>query len=130
MDKKSKLTTEGQLKYFWTFNDGTVVTTTFLNASSSSCSNNNSCGDLSIDLNGSKGPNAVGRDIFFFGITKNGIKPLGYKGDTGRPFEQYCVHGQEGAYNGYGCTAWVIYNENMDYLHCDGLGWGKKNRCK
>ena len=21
------------------------------------------------------------------------------------------------------CTAWVIYNENLDYLHCDDLSW-------
>lgn len=130
MDKKSKLSTAGQLKRFWTFNDGTTVRTTWLQASSTNCSNNNSCGDLSIDLNGSNGPNAVGRDIFFFEITKNGIKPMGYKGTKVRPFEQWCIRGQEGAYNGYGCTAWVIYNENMDYLHCDGLGWDKKKRCR
>ena len=53
-----------------------------------------------------------------------------YKGDTSRPFDTSCVHGASGAYNGYGCTAWVIYNENMDYLHCNGLGWDKKVRCR
>ena len=31
--------------------------------------------------------------------------------------------------NGFGCTAWVLFNENMDYLKCSGLDWdGKKVR--
>ena len=28
------------------------------------------------------------------------------------------------------CTAWVYYNENMDYLHCDDLNWQTKTKCK
>ena len=129
INKKSVLS--NTLKSFWWFNDGTVIRSTWLQTNANtSCSENNKCGDLSVDLNGDKGPNAVGHDIFFFEITKNGIKPLGYKGDTSRPFDTSCVHGASGAYNGYGCTAWVIYNENMDYLHCNGLGWDKKVRCR
>ncbi len=128
MDKKSVLS--NTLKSFWALNDGIVIRSTWLQTNNTSCSENNKCGDLSVDLNGDKGPNAVGRDIFFFEITKNGIKPLGYKGDTSRPFDTSCVYGASGAYNGYGCTAWVIYNENMDYLHCNGLGWNKKIKCK
>lgn len=128
MDKKSVLS--NTLKSFWALNDGIVIRSTWLQTNNTSCSENNKCGDLSVDLNGDKGPNAVGRDIFFFEITKNGIKPLGYKGDTTRPFDTSCVYGASGAYNGYGCTAWVIYNENMDYLHCNGLGWNKKIKCK
>ena len=28
-------------------------------------------------------------------------------------------------------TAWVIYNKNMDYLHCpEKLGWDKAQSCK
>ncbi len=34
------------------------------------------------------------------------------------------------ATNGRGCTAWVIYKENMDYLHCDDLSWNDKNKCR
>lgn len=30
---------------------------------------------------------------------------------------------------GGGCTAWVIFNENMDYLHCDDLSWNGKTKC-
>ena len=32
--------------------------------------------------------------------------------------------------NGVGCAAWVILNENMDYLHCSDIGWGGKASCK
>ena len=32
--------------------------------------------------------------------------------------------------NGYTCAAWIIYNENMDYLHCNDLSWDGKKRCK
>ena len=32
--------------------------------------------------------------------------------------------------NGNGCTAWVIINENMDYLHCSDLSWTGKHSCK
>ena len=31
--------------------------------------------------------------------------------------------------NGYSCTAWVIFKENMDYLKCDDLTWDGKNKC-
>ena len=131
MDKKTQLSNNGGLKRTWNFNDGTIIRSTWLQTNANtSCSENNKCGDLSVDLNGDKGPNSIGHDIFFFEITRTGIRPLGYKGDTSRPFDTSCVHGKSGAYNGYGCTAWVIYNENMDYLHCDGLGWDKKLKCK
>ncbi len=45
----------------------------------------------------------------------------------GFTFEDYCNKRNQVHLNGYGCTAWVIYNENMDYLHCNDLNWdGKK----
>ena len=31
---------------------------------------------------------------------------------------------------GWSCTQWVIVNENLDYLHCKDLEWGKKIKCK
>ncbi len=27
------------------------------------------------------------------------------------------------------CAAWVIYNENLDYLHCNDLAWDGKTKC-
>ena len=86
------------------------------------------CGDFTVDLNGDKGPNAVGRDIFSFYITNKGIKPAGLPFDPIRHFPEFCRKVSDDKYNGLACTAWVIYNENMDYLRCDGLSWnGKKS---
>ena len=41
------------------------------------------------------------------------------------PYPEYYGGG-----NMYSCTAWVLYNENMDYLHCDDLSWTGKTKCK
>lgn len=32
--------------------------------------------------------------------------------------------------SGFGCTAWVIYNSNMDYMHCSDISWDGKTSCK
>ena len=39
----------------------------------------NICGYIDVDVNGFKGPNVLGKDIFIIYITKYGIKPDGYK---------------------------------------------------
>jgi hypothetical protein len=58
-------------------------------------------------------------------MTKSGaVIPYGTSEETGFAFKKHCTY--EG---GYACTAWVIYNENMDYLHCDDLNWGGKTKC-
>ena len=31
--------------------------------------------------------------------------------------------------NGAGCAAWVLLNENLDYLHCADLSWNGKKKC-
>ncbi len=89
------------------------------------------CGDFNIDINGpNTPPNTFGKDIFVFYIYKNGIVPMGRKDETGHPFESQCnPHNTGLRYNGYGCTAWVIYNKNLDYLHCDDLSWDGKLKC-
>ena len=89
-----------------------------------------SYGAFSVDINGKAGPNKAGVDLFEFILTKSGIFPCGTAEATlgSGSFPEGCnrtsVAGQ-----GEGCTAWVIYNENMDYLHCDGLSWGGKTKC-
>jgi prepilin-type N-terminal cleavage/methylation domain-containing protein len=40
------------------------------------------CGEIHIDVNGATGPNQIGRDHFYFWITRNGIFPDGMNGDT------------------------------------------------
>lgn len=79
----------------------------------------NVCASADIDINGSKGPNQMGRDVFTFWFTKYGVLPLGTPADTsGYRFDQTCKYRTN--QKGYGCAAWVIYKGNMDYLTCQG----------
>lgn len=83
------------------------------------------CASLFVDINGFKNPNQMGMDYFRFYLTKNGIVPGGSASETFYPFDPDCKN----KVNGYGCTAWVIYNENLDYLHCSDLAWDGKHEC-
>lgn len=93
------------------------------------------CGQILIDTNATGRPDISGQDIFSFYLTKEGVYPIGTEFDT-LSMKNHCtksrVWGQiYGSYgNGLACTAWVLYNENLDYLHCE-LDWdsGKKS-CK
>ena len=75
----------------------------------------------------------LGRDVFYFKLYhKKGIVPDGAHSTT-NSFEQKCNRKStsvKATENGRACTAWVIYNENMDYLHCDDLSWNGKHKCK
>lgn len=76
-------------------------------------------GKIFVDTNGFKGPNQDGKDLFSFWLKTEGVVPLGTS--NGSP-----VFGTNESY-----TAWVIFNENMDYLRCpDKLGWDKAKSCK
>ena len=81
-----------------------------------------------------RGECKVGVDIFYFKLFYNkGFVPTGALSMVPKysePFEQACNRKSTSQYNGRACTAWVIYNENMDYLHCDDLSWGGKHKCK
>ena len=92
----------------------------------------NICGGLHVDINGNRGPNTYGKDFFLFYITKYGIIPAGLPEDnTEYAFSKQCNLTQKtGNANGKACTAWVITNENMDYLHCNDLSWNGKHSCK
>lgn len=77
-----------------------------------------------------------GKTQFAFYLTKKGVIPFGGKGSK-LTFEQACNPEIEVPYPGfsansnmYACTAWVIYNNNMDYLKCPGeLSWDGKHSC-
>ncbi len=84
------------------------------------------CAWIIVDTNGYTRPNKYGVDTFEFSLSKYGIIPYGTAEDTSYSFKQKCTLSSAGN----GCTAWVIYNENMDYLHCTGLEWGGKTKCK
>ena len=84
-----------------------------------------------------KGKCVLGKDIFYFKLLTSParIVPEGLSNGpnvsiNNNSFEQYCNLEQSGKDNGRGCTAWVLLNENMDYLHCSDLGWNTKTRCK
>lgn len=100
----------------------------------SKCSGQKSyCGDFGVDINGvDNPPNTSGIDMFYFYISPFAIIPFGMPDDeTGNTFSDLCLRNSltAGNNNGYGCTAWVIYNGNMDYLHCDDLSWDGKHKC-
>ncbi len=96
------------------------------------------CGRITVDVNGPKSPNKSGFDQFGFYLTNYGIVPVGTQAESEHAFEKFCNQAVApwgtdlgGNFsNGYGCTAWVLFNENQDYLHCSDLGWNKKSRCK
>lgn len=95
------------------------------------------CGEIIVDVNGTKSPNMFGQDMFPFYLTNYGIIPAGMQGETSQPFKKHCnlSSGPWGTdlggnfKNGFGCTAWVVFNENMDYLRCKDLDWGGKTKC-
>ena len=69
----------------------------------------NCFGEVIVDVNGDKGPNAQGKDVFKFRLTKFGVLPSGTQEDTDNPPENCRTAG-------LACTAWVITNGNMDYM--------------
>ena len=95
----------------------------------------NTCGAILVDLNGNRKPNKNGEDIFQFYLTKRGVVPFGLSGSI-LTFEKACNKTIAQPYpifsgeNMYACAGWVIYNENMDYLHCNGLSWDGAKSCK
>lgn len=92
------------------------------------------CGFIEVDVNGLKRPNAYGIDRFRFFVTKTSIFPYGTSLQSDNSSETsedsinfaYCARHKGGA----GCTAWVLYNENMDYLRCSDLSWDGKKTCR
>ncbi|MFH0703127.1 MAG: type II secretion system protein [bacterium] len=63
------------------------------------------CGAITVDVNGWKGPNQMGKDIFGIWLTKNGAYPLGIQGDTFSPASQCAT---KTGY-GLGCSAEFLY---------------------
>ena len=78
---------------------------------------------IRVDTNGIKEPNTLGKDIFSFYLTDSGIIPCGTNSDDMSYFPNDCVS------KGYGCTAWVIQQKNMKYLHSNKCSWQNTN-CK
>ncbi len=66
------------------------------------------CAIISLDINGSKGPNTVGSDIFNFHIQSDGISPYGLKDGKDCSTSDYS-----------GCTAVYLFGDGVD----SSLGW-------
>lgn len=96
----------------------------------SSCApgSTSACGEIYVDTNGKHAPNTLGKDIFYFMVNQNGQVIPAYKGeDPNGTSSNRCSTKA----SGWSCTAWVIFNENMDYLYCaDELSWNGKTSCK
>jgi prepilin-type N-terminal cleavage/methylation domain-containing protein len=91
--------------------DGTMIFV--IDGLSTKCSSNSGtgpllnsvCGQIWIDINGYKGPNTYGRDVFAFYIAKTGVYPWGSNGDA----RTCSLLG-----DGYGCANRVI-TQGMNY---------------
>ncbi|MBR6099100.1 type II secretion system protein [bacterium] len=77
------------------------------------------------DVNGENPPNMWGKDLFEFVVVNDRVLPTGIEG-TERLFDTDCnPNGQ-----GIGCAAWVLQQENFEYLKCSGLQLnGPKKKC-
>lgn len=92
--------------------------------------------DIIVDINGYKKPNTLGIDTFSFIMLHDRIIPTGIpnhkiasQDEVVSTFPDDCnTHKCSDICES--CTAWLIYNENMDYLHCDDLSWTGKTTCK
>ena len=96
------------------------------------------CGEMFVDIKANqKKTKITGDTVFLFYITEYGLYPMGsameYENKSKRPpypFSKYCNISRKHSSNGYGCTAWVLENENMDYKKCSDLSWSGKRKCK
>lgn len=89
------------------------------------------CGTVLVDIDGpSKGKGMHGLDVFEFLVTKKGIYPVGTEADSIFPYKGSCT--ELGApttkANSKACTAWVIYNANLDYKKAASSG-ANKGKC-
>ena len=84
------------------------------------CTQLTQCFQIDVDINGDKAPNRWGVDTFTFVVNKDRILPRGAIGTHGRQYtcEPTKASGDNGWWNGSGCTGWVLQKENLDYLKC------------
>lgn len=82
------------------------------------------CGVALIDVDGpNKGKNKHGQDLFEFYITKKGIYPVGTVDDTKFKYVDNCIKtGNNTSNQSQACTAWVVYNGNLDYKRATSEG--------
>jgi prepilin-type N-terminal cleavage/methylation domain-containing protein len=110
--------------------DNTIDVTVILNnggllrfgSDSSTCSVNYgtgtpaqySCGWMHLDVNGFKGPNVLGRDIYALWITRTGIYPFGMYKDIVSDLNVFCNKNSTDPWSGRGCAAKVLKGDKVD----------------
>ncbi len=113
--------------------DGTVLAINYLaDTDPTHAARYGDYGQIFVDINGPKAPNVLGKDVFSFIIRKDKLVARGTATSSSSQSlgaASYCSTKDGAGHNGLGCTAWVIYNENMDYLKCEGLSWNGKTSC-
>jgi type II secretory pathway pseudopilin PulG len=78
------------------------------------------------DTNGENPPNQWGKDVFLFFVINDRILPAGVPDVPSFSFDSTCKPNG----NGRGCAAWVLQQENFEYLKCSGLQLnGPKKKC-
>ena len=70
---------------------------------------------IAIDINGLKGPNRVGYDLFYFQTTRESVIPADYNNLNAA----HCDRTYDNANSGCGssCAEWIIKHGNMDYKY-------------
>lgn len=68
------------------------------------------CGEIYVDVNGKKAPNIIGRDVFRFDVTRDGVYPHGLK-YSDADIKSDCSSSGDGSR----CAARVIKEDAMNY---------------
>ena len=102
-------------------NDGAPVAVGWSGANSEYTISTGNYGQIFVDINGKNPPNILGRDVFSFIIRKDAVIARGTinpGANSSSKYDKqgYCNKNSGVGHNGLGCTAWVIYQENFDYL--------------
>ena len=85
----------------------------YLDTNGGTASQSNSV--IRVDINGAKGPNRYGYDVFFFTISDNRLRGAASGNSS------YCDYkgGQTDFSDGRACVHWVLKKGNMDYKYKD-----------
>ncbi len=115
----------------YTLQDGISISLPQLSIKTCEQNSASPCGGFRVDLSGN---NKNINQSFLFDIYKDKVVPYGTYRDKFFVDDKNVVDNafkRECGDNHVHCTAWVIYNENMDYLHCiDDLSWFGAKSCK
>ena len=88
---------------------------------------------IAYDVNGKKGPNTLGKDLFIFSINDvNNTEVSPYDQTSGRMTLKEAAEAQCKNKNakGWHCASWIIAQGNMNYLDCTNLADWTTGKCK